>query len=82
MTRNILSILVFAALWCVTSLSAEAAQGCGRDAYRGADGRCYLRGGAVVAEPGGAIIVAPPMGAGPGLVGTRGGDAAGRAKPD
>lgn len=69
MTRKILSLSAFAALLCLTSFSAQAAEGCGRGAHRGADGRCYLNGGVVVAEPGGAVVVAPPVGVvcGPGL---------------
>jgi hypothetical protein len=63
MTRKILSISAFAALLCFTSFGAQAAEGCGRDAHRGGDGRCYLnRGNVVVVEPGGAVIVAPPAG--------------------
>lgn len=62
MSRKILSMSAFAALLCLTSLGAQAAEGCGRGASRGADGRCYLNGRVVVVEPGGAIIVAPPAG--------------------
>ena len=63
MSRKILSMSAFAALLCLTSFGAQAAEGCGRGAHRGGDGRCYLNGGgAVVVEPGGAVIVAPPVG--------------------
>ena len=62
MTRKILSISAFAALLCFTSFGAQAAEGCGPDAHRGPNGRCYLnRGNVVVVEPG-AVIVAPPAG--------------------
>jgi len=68
MTRKILSISAFAALLCFTSFSAQAAEGCGRGASRGPDGRCYLDGRVVVVEPR-AVVVGPPVGVvcGPGL---------------
>jgi len=77
MTRKILSISAFAALLCVASVTAQAAEGCGRGAHRGPNGRCYLNGREVVVEPGPVVVapggpvvvVAPPVGVvcGPGL---------------
>jgi len=68
MSRKILSISAFAALLCLASVSAQAAEGCGRGEYRGGDGRCYPNERAVVV-PGAVVVVAPPAGVvcGPGL---------------
>jgi len=67
MTRKILSISAVAAVLCLASVSAQAAEGCGRGEHRGPDGRCYMNGRVVVVP--GAVVVAPPVGVvcGPGL---------------
>ena len=68
MSRKILSISAFAALLCLASVSAQAAEGCGRGEHRGGDGRCYPNERAVIVAPG-AVVVAAPVGVvcGPGL---------------
>ena len=69
MIRNILSISALAAVACFASISAQAAEGCGRGAHRGPDGRCYLNGVVVVAPVAPVVVVGPPVGVvcGPGL---------------
>ncbi len=63
MSKKIVSISAFAALLCLASFSAQAAQGCGAGEHRGGDGRCYPNGGAVVVAPAPAVVVvAPPVG--------------------
>jgi hypothetical protein len=65
MSKKILSIFAFAALSCLASVSAQAADGCGRGEHRGGDGRCYPNGRVVVAP---AVVVAPVgVVCGPGL---------------
>jgi hypothetical protein len=68
MSKKIISISAFAALLCLASVGAQAAEGCGRGEHRGGDGRCYPNAGAVVVVPG-AVVVAAPVGVvcGPGL---------------
>jgi hypothetical protein len=61
MNRKILSATAFAALLCLTSFSAQAADGCGRGFHRGENGNCYPNGGAVVVVPG-PVVVGPPVG--------------------
>jgi hypothetical protein len=66
MSKKILSISAFAAVLCLASVSAQAAEGCGRGEHRGPDGRCYMNGRVVVAP---VVVVEPPVGVvcGPGL---------------
>jgi hypothetical protein len=66
MSRKILSISAFAALLCLASVSAQAAEGCGRGEHRGADGRCYMNGRVVVAPA--EVVVAPVVVAPAGVV--------------
>jgi hypothetical protein len=68
MSRKILSISAFAAVLCLASFSAQAADGCGRGEHRGGDGRCYPNGREVIVAPG-SVVVAAPVGVvcGPGL---------------
>jgi hypothetical protein len=67
MSKKILSISAFAAVLCLASVSAQAAEGCGRGEHRGPDGRCYMNGRVVVAPA--VVVVEPPVGVvcGPGL---------------
>jgi hypothetical protein len=61
MTRKILSISAFAAVLCFASFSAQAAEGCGRGAHRGPDGRCYLNGRVVVVDPAPVVVAPAPV---------------------
>ncbi len=67
MSKKILSVSAFALL-CLTSVGAQAAQGCGRGEHRGPDGRCYNNGGVVVERAAPVVVVAPAgVVCGPGL---------------
>jgi len=57
MNKKILSIFAFAALSCLASVSAQAAEGCGRGFHRGGNGACYPNERVVVVP--GAVVVAP-----------------------
>jgi hypothetical protein len=61
MTTKILSISAFAAVLCFASFSAQAAEGCGRGAHRGPDGRCYLNGRVVVVDPAPVVVAPAPV---------------------
>jgi hypothetical protein len=62
MSKKIFSVPAFAALLCIASFSAQAAEGCGAGAHRGPDGRCYVNERPVVVVPGPVVVVAPPVG--------------------
>jgi hypothetical protein len=71
MNKKSLVLPAIAALFCVMSVGAQAAEGCGPGWHRGGNGRCYPNGGGgvVMVAPVAPVVVVAPVGVvcGPGL---------------